>query len=99
MPVAIKYGIPYDTFWKINPKILKMYQDAKTEEVEMRSKVTDYTAWLNGVYVAKAIASCFSKGAKYPDKPFGTETKEVSPEDEFKLFIEVFNSRFEKCNN
>lgn len=46
------------------------------------------TAWVNGVYIQHAIASCFSKGAKYPQKPldiFGTETK-ATPEQEARMF-------------
>lgn len=46
------------------------------------------TAWVNGVYVQHAVASCFAKNAKYPQKPldiFGTEAK-ATPQQEAAMF-------------
>lgn len=57
------------TFWKLNPKIMYVYQDAYIEQKKQEMKMLDISAYYNGMYVQRAIASCFSKNAKYPEKP------------------------------
>jgi hypothetical protein len=55
------------------------------------------TAWLNGIYVAKAIASCFSKNSKYPQEPIdftGSNTKNLSPAERFGALAATWNAQF-----
>ena len=57
------------------------------EQKAMQARL-NLTAWVNGVYIQHAVASCFSKGAKYPQKPldiFGTEAN-LTSKQEAKMF-------------
>ena len=80
--------VPYETFWKLNPKKLEPFEKAAEMEQKAMQARLNLTAWVNGVYVQHAVASCFSKGAKYPQKPldiFGLETK-ATPQEEAAMF-------------
>lgn len=80
---------------------MQMYQDARVRELEEQSKLMDYSAWLNGVYVARAVGSCLSNKVKYPFNPISLQqqTEELSETERFKLWIAEYNSRFEEKPN
>lgn len=44
------------------------------KEKEYHAKELEYQAWLTGLYVQNAIASCFDKKSKYPKNPLEEET-------------------------
>lgn len=98
LPAAIRYGIPYETFWVINPRIMELYQNAKKDDVERQQKIIDYTGWLNGMYVTRAISSCFSKRGRYPNQPISLneERQELSDEEKFKIWIAEHNRKFDE---
>lgn len=80
--------VPYELFWKLNPKKLEPFTKAAEMEQKAMQARLNLSAWVAGVYVQHAIASCFSRGAKYPQKPidfFGTEEK-ATPEQEAAMF-------------
>lgn len=80
--------VPYELFWKLNPKKLEPFEKAMEMEQKAQQARLNLTAWVSGVYVQHAVASCFSKGAKYPQKPldiFGTEGK-ATPQQEAQMF-------------
>lgn len=56
-------------FWNEEPNLLWTYHSLYTRKMEQRQQEIDYCAWLQGVYICKAIASCFSKNQKYPKEP------------------------------
>lgn len=91
-------GIPVDVFWELNPKYMYMYQDNFIKEKEEQLKMLDVAAFYQGLYVKQAIASCFDKRAKYPQKPLSFVEREntLSPEEKFKLWIEEYNRRFDE---
>lgn len=74
------------------------YQDAYIEQKKQEMKMLDVSAYYNGIYVQQAIASCFSKKAKYPNKPLSLmEMKQpLSGEEQFKLWVEEYNRRFDE---
>lgn len=90
-------GIPVEEFWKLNPKYMYMYQDNYIKEKETQIKLLDASAYYNGMYVQRAIASCFNKKVKYPEKPYSLVEKEkpLSGEEQFKLWVQEFNKRFD----
>lgn len=98
LPAAIRYRIPYDIFWKMNPKILTIYQDAYIQNKEEEYKSADYRAWLEGAYILRSIQCALSpKKIKYYEKPFTAEEKStLSDEEKFLLWVEEFNRRFEE---
>lgn len=44
---------------------LYAYQKRERENIKMM----EYNAWLNGIYIRSAIASCFDKKHEYPENP------------------------------
>lgn len=92
-------GVPYELFWKLNPKKLESFEKAH----DLKLKHDNESAWLNGFYGAMAIASCLSKKAKYPTKPidFKNEQNEIDQEEKnkidslrFSAWAQVFNEKF-----
>ena len=81
-------GVPYDTFWHLNPSKLKPIEKAYEMKMESVHNRMNLEAWVNGLYVQNAVSSIFGKNNKYPTKPydiFGTE-KTLTPEEEFEAF-------------
>lgn len=68
---------------------------AKEEEIKLNTQMTNYEAWLNGLYIRQAIASVFSKGTKYPEKPIDNNSPDRNSLDKEK----VFKSQFEAWAN
>lgn len=73
------------TFWKLNPRIMYAYQDAYIEKREQEMKMMDISAYYNGMYTLQAIASCFNKDAKYPEKPYLIKKEEEKSEEQEEL--------------
>ena len=88
-----------------------VYQEAYMEQKERELKLLDVSAYYNGLYVQQAIASCFSKRTKYPEKPllFGkqnnagietvekelTEEQKVAYQKQLLMQLQVMQSNFE----
>lgn len=87
-----------DVFWNLNPKYMYMYQDEYIREKEEQIKLLDISAYYQGLYVQQAIASCFSKRAKYPKQPLSLAPKKkaLSGEEQFKLWVQEYNKRFDE---
>ncbi len=91
-------GVPYDTFWHLNPKRMKPIEKAYEMKLEARQNQMNLEAWLFGLYNQNAIASVMGKNNKYPKKPhemFGTQKKKTPQEEaeEFKRYMEDFAIR------
>lgn len=76
LPQALSMDIPYETFWILNPRLLKPFAKAFKSKQEEKQATINYTAWLNGIYISRAIGSCFSKDNHYPEKPIDLFEKE-----------------------
>lgn len=89
-------GVPYDTFWHLNPKKLKPIEKAYELKLEAQQNRMNLEAWIFGLYNQHAVASVLSKSAKYPQKPlelFGTKKKTPQEEaDEFMRFMLQHNA-------
>jgi len=98
LPQALTIGIPYETFLILNPRTIKPFVKAFNDKKEEERATINYTAWLNGIYVSKAISACFSKNCKYPDKPIDlgikkeTEEKPLSHAERFGAWAIAFNN-------
>ena len=80
--------MPYDVFWRLNPRKLEPFQTAAEMDQKAMQNRVNFTAWVNGLYVTHAVAACFSKNSKYPSKPidlFGTAGK-ATPQQEAQMF-------------
>lgn len=98
LPAALRYGIPYDTFWDLNPRIMNIYQEEYKRSVEEKQQAIDYEAWLQGQYQIASIGAALSKKCKYPNQPFSMkpEEKGLSGEEQFLLWADEFNRQFDK---
>lgn len=86
LPYCLLIGISYDQFWKINPRIVKVYQEA----YRLREKKIDEEAWMLGAYINNAVTvsidHCLNgkkATSKYYEKPFlQMTTANVAPTNE-----------------
>lgn len=79
---------------------MERYQPFFQEQLKQRREEMSDAGWTNGLYVGRAIGSCFSKGSKYPDEPLelwsaGENVEELSEPitdaDRFAGFAAAFN--------
>lgn len=92
MPNALLYGVSYELFWHLNPQKLIPFRNAFQKKVDLYNQ----NAWLQGQYIRLAVGSVLNgKKCKYPEKPFDTRVKERNPVEDFLVWIEVFNARFD----
>lgn len=82
LPNALMIGVDYDLFWELNPKSLAPFIKA----FKLKQRYDDAMNWSLGRYFQMAVASNFSKEAKYPPKPYmetvDLETGELIPEQQ-----------------
>lgn len=103
IPLAVRYEISLDVFRKLNPKIMERYLPFFKEQAKYRRENMSDIGWVNGLYVGRAIGSCFPKGKKYPDEPMELWSDGASDEysepftdaDRFGAFAAAFNSKFD----
>lgn len=55
---------------------LQEYDKRIRAEAKARFEQIEYAAWMNGLYVQRAVASVLSKKAKYPKRPLSEENTE-----------------------
>lgn len=82
----------------MSPKALNICKEEYERKVQAEMDMVDYKAWLNGLYVFKAINSSFTKNASYPSERIG-KVKIKNPKDDaenFGAFAAAFNSRRKK---
>lgn len=87
-----------------------VYQDAYIEQKKQEMKMLDISAYYNGMYVQRAIASCFGKNAKYPEKPLLiqkqmkeeieqekelTEEQKIEYQKQLLMQLQIMQSNFE----
>ena len=66
LPIAYKIGLDIDLFWQLNPTRLKPFIEAyEQKQMDIRDRI-NMQAYLEGIYVRYAIASCFDKDTTYP---------------------------------
>jgi len=87
----------------LNPKKLNAFVKAFKEKTEHEAAVfreqANFTAWLQGLYIARAIAANFSKNVRYYSEPidFNKQPDDAKAAFErFSIYVEVFNAQFEQ---
>ena len=89
-PVYMAMGMTYEQFWDGDPEMVKAYRKA----YELRRKVENQRAWLQGMYFYDAICRtapilrAFSKAKKpqpYPTEPYSVEAPTEQRERESRL--------------
>lgn len=51
------------------PRDINTYIDIHNEKQQQEYDMREHVAWMHGIYVMNAIATCFAKGHDYPDNP------------------------------
>lgn len=95
LPSALFIGIPYETFWKLNPATLAAYQEAFDKKAKLEAKERDTVAWLQGAYVMRAVAAAVNSKNQYPKAPLAQEEARTQAQkaDGFRAYAERFNRR------
>lgn len=91
-PHANAIGISWESFWKMNPRIVKLHIQGFRQREEMEINKANMISHLLGLYFQESIASTvgnmFSKkGAKpykYPEKPFQFNKEDNLSKNEIK---------------
>lgn len=88
--------MPYELFWRLNPRKLEPFRKA----YQIKNEQEDYLAWLQGSYIRIAVGSCLDgRKCKYPEQPLSrnsAEKREIPGEEQFIIWADAFNRRFEK---
>lgn len=78
LPNALMIGVSYELFWTLDPKSLAPFVKA----FALKQKYDDVCNWQLGIYIQQAIAACFNKSAKYPNKPMLADKSVTPPKPE-----------------
>lgn len=99
--MGVRYHIPMEIFYKLNPAKLLRYQPYMHEWLKQHHAEDTETGWIYGVYVGRAIGSAFPKGRAYPNEPINfyldnsESDQQFTDVDRFAAFAAVFNKQFE----
>lgn len=83
----------------MSPKILHIYQKEYENQVQEKSDMIDYKAWLSGLYVMKAVGACLNEKNKYPETQLSIQKNKPEETGEiaairFSEFAKSFNKGF-----
>lgn len=77
--------MPLQEFWNDDPDLLWTYRNLYIQkieqDIELQKQMINYQSWLQGLYNYNAIASAFSKNAKYFEKPIEFNSKPKTIEE------------------
>lgn len=96
---ALKVGVDYDLFWKLNPKSLQPFFEAYKEKQEDELDKLNFQGWLNGVYIQRAIGSALSKKNKYFSEPINIKGgQKLNPQEKYEDIKNRFVSKAKRHN-
>lgn len=80
----------------MTPKIMHIYAKEREKEMQRQADLLDYSAWLNGLYVLRAIGAVIDNKRKYPEERFGASQKEAVEQSDvasirFGEWVKAFN--------
>lgn len=52
----------------MTPKALLIYRDEKEKQEKKQLQMADFTSWMTGAYVLRAIGQVVNKNSSYPEK-------------------------------
>lgn len=97
LPQCLTIGISYELFTSLNPRTIEPFKKAYKTQQEEKFANMNYGAWLNGLYVANAIGSCFSKNSKYPEKPIDFSGKnKLTLKQKAELWALAMNEEYDR---
>ena len=73
---ALRYGMTKHEYMHSTPHDVDLFLQVKSDDEKQKADIMNYTAWLNGLYVVRAVASVMSKKSKYPKRPISDKDSE-----------------------
>ena len=108
LPLAIQFGMSTREFWNEEPELLWAYRKSYMDKFEIQKELSNYNAWLEGLYVFDAISkglyNSFGRKegqliANYLEKPYDFNSKpKTQKEIELEKQLEV-EEQIKKRNN
>ncbi len=105
MVQALTIGVDYQVFWDLTPKKLTPFVEAFKQRQEHTAQEyrekANFSAWLQGIYIARAIAVNFSKNTSYFDQPIALAQQSADEEKgkadaiKFACWAKAFNQQFQ----
>ena len=100
-------GISWESFWKMNPRIIKLHIKGYQEKEENEIKKANVISHLLGLYfqesIAATVGNMFSKKGsiphKYPEKPYELNEHKEMTEEELTKQRELFVAKLEVMKN
>lgn len=105
MPAALSIGVGYDTFWRLNPRLLKAFIEAD----RLKKRQIEIEMYVAGRYVFDAVSLALANGFRQKGKspetwleepyrliPFTKEEEEERAEIERQKAIAFFNAMIPK---
>lgn len=97
LPQCLEMDIPYDEIEHLNPRRIRQIAKAFQHKQEEKRATINYTSWLNGIYISKAISACFSKDAHYPQIPIDlTRKNERTMKEKLELWALAVNAEYDR---
>lgn len=95
-------GMTLYEYWESDPSLVKYYREAHNYKRRMENEAL----WIEGMYIACAIASSFDKKNKYPEEPFNIlpktemEKQEEAEKNRKKLIehLSLYKQRWDNKN-
>lgn len=81
---------------------MQAHKQKNESELQIFREKTNFTAWLQGIYFARAIAANFSKNTKYFDEPLnlqGQNDDAASDAARFEAWAIAFNRNIKNDEN
>lgn len=98
LPYALLIGVPYETFWSLNPRKLKPFEEA----YKLREQKKDEEMWRMGMYVCNAVAVAVEHNlagnkaqSEYYKKPLLVMQKEENDENIKRLKVQQVFTQLE----
>lgn len=69
LPAAVRFGIPYETFWRLTPADMFIYQEQYRQKQAETCRLIEEQAYIQGIYTSLAIGAALSKNVHFPKQP------------------------------
>ena len=94
---ALQFGMSYEDFWHGDAEMFWAYQTAFQNKIALDFEVANYVAWLQGLYVHRAVASVIHNAfageketpLEYFEKPIDFENFAEEEKEKKKLQLET----------
>lgn len=99
IPIAVRYDIPMNEFWKMNPRIMERNLPYYIEQQKRKAQNRYEMAWMFGNYVRMAIGNALGGNKNpYPEAPVDLYAEDVPEEVKSAKVAETWFAMIKKDN-